>query len=259
MRSLFLENMRSAIVLIILVLFCSFFRMASAQDSALITIMGEVFDPSTPNAFFNLLIVNKRTHHGEFGEQSGHFEIKAHKSDTILVGSIGYVTQQLCFKDSIQRDEYHVKMVLRQLSYNLAQVEIISHRALKEIHEDLEKLGYNERDLRTTGVDALSSPITALYQLWSKRERSIRKLAELENDERKRELLKELFQQYVEYEIINLSDDTFDDFVDFCDVPDDIILSMTQYDFIMYVKMKYGLYTSLGPYKGHEFDYYEKH
>jgi len=251
--------MPSAHKLLFLILLCCFVKAASAQDSTLITIRGEVYDPSTPNAFFNLLIVNKRTHHGEFGEQSGHFEIRAQKSDTILVGSIGYVTQQLCFKDSVQRDEYHVKMVLRQLSYNLAQVEIISQRALKEIHDDLEKLGYNERDLRTSGVDAFSSPITALYQMWSKRERSIRKLAELEDDERKRELLKELFQQYVEYEIINLSDDTFDDFVDFCDVPNNIIGNMTQYEFIQYVKKKYELYTSLGPYKGHEFDYYEKH
>jgi len=235
------------------------FRTASSQDSTLITIRGEVFDPTTPNAFFNLLIVNKRTHHGEFGEPSGHFEIKALKNDTIMVGSIGYITQQLCFKDSTLRDEYDVKIVLRQLSYRLAEVEIISKRQLKEIHEDLEDLGYNEKDYRITGINAFASPITALYQLWSKRERSIRKLAELENDERKRELLKELFQQYVEYDIINLSDDTFDDFVDFCNVPDDIIRNMTQYDFIMYVKKKYELYTSLGPYKGHEFDYYEKH
>jgi len=245
--------------LLLVFLFSSFVTALYAQDSTVITIRGEVYDPSTPNAFFNLLIVNKRTHQGEFGEPSGYFEVKAYKSDVILIGSIGYETQQLCFKDSVLREVYEVKIILRELSYRLAEVEIISKRELKEIHDELEELGYNERDYRTTGVDAFSSPITALYQLFSKRERSIRKLAELENEERKRELLKELFQRYVEYEIIHLSDESFDDFVDFCNVPDQVIHGMTQYDFIMYVKMKYEIYTSLGPRKGYYPDYYEEH
>jgi len=248
--------MRNAKKFLFVVLLIIPFLRSSGQDSTLITIRGEVFDPNTPNAFFNLLIVNKRTHKGEFGEPSGNFEIKAFKSDTILVGSIGYVTQKLCFADSVKREVYNVRIILRQLQYRLPEVEVISERELKEIHKDLESLGYDEKALRTTGVDAFASPITALYQLWSKRERSKRKLAELENEERKRELLKELFKKYVEYEIINLSDESFDDFIDFCNVPDDIIRSMTQYDFILYVKKKYELYTSLGPYKGTRPDYY---
>lgn len=217
----------------------------------MITVRGEVYDPNTPNAFFNLLIVNKRLHSGEFGDPSGKFEMRMLKSDTLLVGSIGYVTQPLCFKDSVKRDIYNVRVRLRPLRYALREVEIFSERALREIHEELEALHYDERELRTTGVNAFASPITALYQLWSKREKSIRKLAELENEERKRELLKELFKRYVDYEIINLSDESFDDFIDFCKVPDHVIHGMTQYDFIMYVKKKYELYTSLGPFKGY--------
>ena len=100
-------------------------------------------------------------------------------------------------------------------------------------------------------MDALQSPITFLYQEFSKRERSKRKLAELLNEDRKRELLKELLHKYVEYDIINLSDDSFDDFIDFCAVPDPVIKGLSQYEFLLYIKKKYELYTSLGPTRRH--------
>jgi hypothetical protein len=100
-------------------------------------------------------------------------------------------------------------------------------------------------------VNAFESPITFLYQEFSRRERSKRLVAELRNEDAKRELLRELLHKYVEYEIINLGDESFDDFIDFCAVPDDVIKGLTQYDFLVYVKKKYELYTSLGPTRRH--------
>ena len=72
-------------------------------------------------------------------------------------------------------------------------------------------------------------------------------MARLENEDRKRALLKELLHKYVEYDIINLSDDGFDDFIDFCAVPDEVMVGLSQYEFLLYVKKKYELYSSLGP------------
>ena len=100
-------------------------------------------------------------------------------------------------------------------------------------------------------MDAFQSPITFLYQEFSKRERSKRLVAELRNEDRKRALLKELLHKYVEYDIIRLSDESFDDFIDFCAVPDDVIKGLSQYEFLMYVRKKYELYTSLGPTRTH--------
>ncbi|MCC7502913.1 MAG: hypothetical protein IT229_10315, partial [Flavobacteriales bacterium] len=104
---------------------------------------------------------------------------------------------------------------------------------------------------RVSSVDAFQSPITFLYQEFSKRERSKRLVAELRNEDRKRDLLKELLHKYVEYDIINLSNESFDDFIDFCAVPDPVIKGLSQYEFLLYVQKKYELYTSLGPTRLH--------
>ncbi len=142
-------------------------------------------------------------------------------------------------------------MTLRPWEIQLKPVAVLPERTLKEIQADIDKLGYDEKDYRTAGVNALQSPITFLYQEFSRRERSKRMVAELRNEDAKRALLRELLYKYVEYDIINLSNDSFDDFIDFCAVPDEVIKGLSQYDFLMYVKKKYELYTSLGPTRRH--------
>jgi hypothetical protein len=153
---------------------------------------------------------------------------------------VGHVTQFICMKDSLPKPSYHVTVYLRQLNVQLREVEILSPRTLAQIQKDIDKLGYRESDYRISQVDALQSPITFLYQEFSRRERSKRLVAQLENEDRKRELLKELLQKYVEY-----------DFIDFCAVPDEVIKGLTQYEFLLYVKKKYELYSSLGPTRRH--------
>ena len=92
------------------------------------------------------------------------------------------------------------------------------------------------------GVDAISSPITALYQAFSRRERNKRMVAEMRNNDRRRALLKELFRKYVDADIIQLSNEEFDDFIDFCGVSESFLKNSTQYDFIMYVKKRFEVF-----------------
>jgi hypothetical protein len=173
------------------------------------------------------------------------------KTDTLLVGCVGYRTEAITMADSVSKDEYHVLIRLRPLQEQLRVVEVLPQRTLKQIQKDIEKLGYNEKDYRISGVDAFVSPITFLYQEFSRRERSKRLVAQLENEDRKRELLRELLTKYVEYDIINLSDDAFDDFIDFCNVPDEVIMGLSQYEFLRYIQQKYQLYSRLGPSRAH--------
>lgn len=223
--------------------------VAQAQEQ--VTIYGQVVSPTQERTYYDLMIVNKRTRSGTFGNADGSFAVSALRTDTLLVGSVGHVTQFICMKDSLPKESYRVKVFLRQLNVQLREVEILSQRTLEQIQKDINKLGYRESDYRISQVDALQSPITFLYQEFSRRERSKRLVAQLENEDRKRELLKELLQKYVEYDIINLSDESFDDFIDFCAVPDEVIKGLTQYEFLLYVKKKYELYSSLGPTRRH--------
>jgi len=216
-----------------------------------VTIRGKVITSIDQRTYYDLMVVNKRTRSGIFGNADGTFVVRALRTDTLMIASIGHQTRTLTLTDSVAKDVYDIIVHLTPWTIELAEVEILPERTLKQIQADIAKLGYKESDYRISNVDALQSPITFLYQEFSRRERSKRLVAELENEDRKRALLQELLQKYVQYDIINLNPEAFDDFIDFCSVPDDVIRGLSQYDFLVYVKRKYELYSSLGPTRRH--------
>lgn len=238
--------MRRILLLLALLMACS---TLFAQDE--VTVKGTVRGGDGERTFYDLMIVNRRTRTGTFANSDGTFSVRAQRNDTLLIGAGGYVTRTVPLEEFPDDELLKLRITLRPWSVDLQPVAILPKRTLKQIQGDIEKLGYNERDYRETGINALESPITFLYQAFSKRERSKREVAYLENEDRRRELLRELLEQYVDYGIINLSDESFDDFIDFCNVPEEVMKGLSQYDFLMYVKKKYQLYTSLGPTRQH--------
>ncbi|MGV3637346.1 MAG: hypothetical protein ACO1NQ_06815 [Flavobacteriales bacterium] len=238
--------MRSNLLLILLTLSP---LLARAQE--LVTIHGKVITNTDQHTYYDLMIVNRRTRSGTFGNADGTFTVQALRTDTLMIGSIGHRTGILCLADSVERAIYDVRIRLIPLRVQLAEVEILPERTLKEIQADIDKLGYKASDYKLTTVNAFESPITALYQEFSRRERSKRLVAELENEDRKRAILQELLHKYVEYDIIKLNPEAFDDFIEFCSVPDEVIKGLTQYEFLVYIKRKYELYSSLGPTRRH--------
>lgn len=207
-----------------------------------VRISGTVYDPENKGSIPNLMVVNKRTQQGYFGYNSGFFEVTAFKADTLIIAATGFTTIKISFRDSVEADSYNVRIPLKKLEVQLKPVEIFTRRDLEEIQKDIETLGYEKSDYMLEGVDAFSSPITALYQSFSRRERNKRMVAEMRNNDRRRALLKELFRKYVDADIIQLSNDEFDDFIDFCGVSESFLKNSTQYDFIMYVKKRFEVF-----------------
>jgi len=219
--------------------------IAQNDSNQKINITGVVYDKSSNVLLNNLMIINKTTQQGFFAGATGGFSVSVLKNDTIIIGASGYENKKICFKDSVDKNDFFVRIYMERLNVQLKEVVIIAPRDLNAIQQDIEKLGYRKEDYMLSGVDAISSPITFLYQQFSKRERAKRHVAEMRNEDRKRELLKELLAKYVANEVIALSNDDFDDFIDYCNVSDEFMKYSTQYEFIMYIKRKYEFYSVL--------------
>ncbi len=206
--------------------------------SQTIRIEGRVRDPhgqGIPNA----IIVNNRTKTGSFGNSSGFYSIVCEKTDTLSITALSYYTRQLCMKDSLVKTVYHPTIFLDDRTYMLPVVEFISPRDLEAIEDDLRGLGFDENQFKTANV---SNPITFLYEQFSKRERSKLEVSRMVYEDKKRALLKELFHLYVDYDIIDLTNEEFDTFIDFMHVSDDFIRQSSQYEFLIFVKEEFQQY-----------------
>jgi hypothetical protein len=91
----------------------------------------------------------------------------------------------------------------------------------------------------------MQSPITFLYETFAREAQSRRLVAQLENDDQRRELLQELFTKYVDYDIVDLEPWEFDAFARFCDPGDAMLKQWSQYEFIQYVKQRYQVFRMM--------------
>ena len=212
-------------------------------DRSQIRIIGNVYDPTTSGLNFNIMVINSTSGVGTYGGEDGSFNFIASKDDTILVSTRNYKLIKLCFKDSVEQKIYNVSLPLSLLKFEIKPVIIFAERDLNEIKKDIDNLGYTKTDYMLSGIDAASSPITFLYQSLSRKEQQIRLAYKLINEEKRRDLLKELFVKYVQHDIIDLELDQFDNFIDFCKISDMQLREMSQYDFIMYTKERYRIFT----------------
>lgn len=232
--------------IVVLGLFFNFFHSSgyAQPDSLNININGYAFDSKNPKKRLDdLMIINVRTSQGVFGLADGTFKASIFKTDTIVIASTGYEFQRICFTDSAFKSQYDINVSLIKLNVTLKEVNIFSPRDLQTIYTDIKKLGYNKKDFQLSGVDALQSPITFLYQEFSKLERLKRHNAERINAEKRKELLRQLLANYVSHDIINLDNFEFDDFINFCNVPESYMKSATQYDFCIFIKQKFEVYA----------------
>ncbi len=220
-----------------MVLFFFLFHSSWGQEP-LIRIKGKVFE-ERGQPVPNCIILNLRTQQGIFGMPDGSFVVECRPTDTLTITCLGYHARQLCYKDSAVKTVYYPRVFLNERNYSFSTLNIFAPRDLDDIQRDIQSLGYDEDDYMLSGINAVASPITFLYQQLSKKEQSRRVVAELENDDRRRDLLKELFRIYVDYKIIDLTNEEFDDFITYLNVSDEFLIQSSQYEFLVFVKDRF--------------------
>jgi hypothetical protein len=226
--------------------------LQAAPDT--LRVSGNIHDIDNPFVYINYFVINQRSNKGVFGNSRGNFAMICMYTDTIVVSADGYYSQRITLRDSVKnRDvkQLRLKVGLRKKEIVLKPVDIIPDRTVDEIKEDLDNAkDPSEIDLVT--VDPVQSPLTALYQAFSKIERSKYKVAVMEAEDRKREILRELLAKYVKADIISLNEAQFDAFISGSNFDLAAIRTMNDYDLVVYVKREYERYRG-------SYNYYLNH
>ena len=131
-----------------------------------------------------------------------------------------------------------VEAYIERLPQEVQEIIVRPLKTLEEIKEEREALAL--RETRTvTGVNVLQSPITALYQAFSKKEQNKRWIAEQQYKDDQRKIVKELLRLYVAFDIIELSEADFDDFITFLNLDEQFIKTASEMELILFIKDKY--------------------
>lgn len=143
-----------------------------------ITIKGIITEPDSITPMPFVYVINSVSGQGQMSDANGRFTIVANEKDTIIFSFVGYVRLKIpASKLYVGFKEY--KVVMTETAYKLNQV-VVSDFKLKPYEKD-----YMKRVIagsKTTVVNAMESPISALYMQFSKKGKEQRKLAKIFED-----------------------------------------------------------------------------
>ena len=233
--------MSSRLLLISLLVFCFIGGVAqtTVSDVPPIIFRGVVYDIVDSNAKPAAIVVNRRTRTGQIGGLSGAFKVTGLKTDTFMVTAGGYEIIRFCFRDSVLKKEYFLRVGLRMRVNELRTVAIYPVKDLSEIKKERESLGAEQTRSTEGVIGAVESPITFLYERFSQEGQSRAKVAELENRDRQDAVLKDLFRAYVRAGVIDLGEDEFDIFIRFLNLPEEYLKTAGDYDLAVSIRHRF--------------------
>jgi hypothetical protein len=224
----------------IILLLIALYSSSIHGQSSKIVVSGVIVSSETGAVPMAPLLVVKHKGTGGFADLSGRFTLVLGRKDTLLITARNHEVKTYTFADVSDSIFLNVKLSLP--GSTLRTVVVRPVRVVSEVHRDLAQIKKEMPDF-PTGFEAISSPITALYSRFSRMERSRQQVAEWEYRDKKQELLKELFQLYVDADIIALSPEEFDDFIAYCNPGDYFLRNAKEHELVSYFQLNFRRYV----------------
>lgn len=223
-------------VIIYSLLFLSI-QLYAQQDCKKVLVTGKVVDTLQVQSFYNTMLVNRTVGRGVFGQPDGNFSAYANQNDSITLSVKGY--PMIGFR--VQADsncQMKIYAVLTNKIIETKEVIVKPLKSLQEIKEERASLSLRETRL-VTGIEVMQSPITALYQRFSQKEQSKQLVAQLEYKDNQMKVLKELLRVYVAYDIVDLDEENFENFIAFLNVDEDFLKTSSDMELVTFIKDKH--------------------
>jgi len=131
---------------------------------------------------------------------------------------------------------------IEPLSTGLSQGVIIKgHKSLEEIEAERKKLGTTPKELDRPAM-VITSPISALYEMFSGQAQQREKLKGQIKEADRRKIFKELLNYYNDNGLIDLPEKNYEEFIDFCNLPIEFLKYNSDYEITKTIIAQYNKY-----------------
>ena len=216
-------------------------NIAVAQNDT-VRIKGSISDSYTRRAVPGVSIINPKSSLTVATDGKGFFETVIHRTDTLFLFLPGYHTTKFSIADSAKKNLYILHLILEPLSMGLSQGVIIrAPKSLEEIEAERKKMGITPKELDRPEM-IITSPISALYEMFSGRAKEREKLKGQMKEDERRKIFKELLNYYNENGLIDLPEKNYDAFIDFCNLPVEFLKYNSDYEITKTIVTQYNKY-----------------
>lgn len=223
---------------------CPIVCIGSTSDTVIIN--ATVYDLFTARALPGVSVINTKWGQTIATDGLGRFSIKAMHNDTLFLFYPSYRTTKFSVADSMLKNEYELKIGIEPLNTGLNQAVIIkAPKTLEQIEKERKELGKTPRELDKPIIEPFSSPISALYDLFSQRAQEREKLKKQMVEDDRRKIFRELLDYYNENNLIDLPEEYYEDFTNYSKLSIDFLKTSSDYEITKTVVELYNKYARL--------------
>lgn len=229
----------SVLIFILATILCTFSAFGQQKDIIL-----EVNIVNENN--FNIPhvdVANRRQQLSFSSDKNGFFSTKINEKDTLVLFKNGYLPQKIYINDTMAKSNYKITVTMNRIPIELTEVQITAIKTHQQIRKSINNLYLPNTDLYPN-AKPLQNPISYLYELISKKEKEKRLAANLETEYNKRSVLKDIFRLYNAYNIIDLPEEDFENFITYLDMPYEFMQRVSDYDLAVTIKYKFKTYRN---------------
>lgn len=146
------------------------------SEAQQITLKGTIYSSDSISVMPFAYVINTRTGQGQLSDVNGQFSIAANLTDSVLFSFIGYQRLKMPVKTLYIEINKLCKVIMKETTYKINQV-VVSEFKLKPYERDYMKRVISNSKLKT--INAVESPISALYMEFSKKGKEQKKLAKI--------------------------------------------------------------------------------
>lgn len=146
------------------------------SEAQQITLKGTIYSSDSISVMPFAYVINTRTGQGQLSDVNGQFSITANLTDSVLFSFIGYQRLKMPVNTLYIEINKLCKVIMKETTYKINQV-VVSEFKLKPYERDYMKRVISNSKLKT--INAVESPISALYMEFSKKGKEQKKLAKI--------------------------------------------------------------------------------
>ncbi len=198
-------------------------------------------------------VTNTHEQNGVVSDDEGFFLITFDKNDTLELSAVGFKKHQIYLGDTATADNYDLNIRLSEKTYQLENVTVFAFKDEEAFKKAI--LALDEDDLpkenpkivvpgsyngpRTEKRPSLASPLSFVFDRFSKRARYEREAREAAQAYAHQKLLSKKFNRDLVGKITGLKDRELDDFMLFCQLADSFVDESNEYDIILAIDQCY--------------------
>jgi hypothetical protein len=245
------KSTTNSIFAFLLMLFCS----CSSVAQNYVIIEGRVVNKKG-TSLQNAHVLNLTKKLGTITNEIGMFRIFAAPGDSMMVSFMGYKPYKAAVPKNLQYKVFSITIIMKEdpvilkqtiirsypPTYNLFKKEFVALKIEKNPNEKLfDKV--NDKLYNPKGGIFLPGPISMLYNAFSHEAKMRRKLAELMYQDNLKEIVYDKVPKDVLIKAYHFRDEAaLEQFLDFCQLPESLILNGTPYELIVAMNQNYQRY-----------------